>query len=175
MPCYSSFRGMEIKMKKMMVAVIALSLITGCATIVSESIYPVTISSTPVEADFTITNSNGIKIHSGRTPSTVTLASGDGYFSSASYRVTFKKKGFSEKTTAITAQIDGWYIGNFVFGGLIGLLVIDPITGAMWKLPKITAVSLDKNISSNLNLKELKIVSIDNLLYEDRAKLIPIK
>lgn len=31
--------------------------------------------------------------------------------------------------------MDGWYVGNIIFGGLIGLLLVDPITGAMWKLP----------------------------------------
>jgi hypothetical protein len=30
--------------------------------------------------------------------------------------------------------VDGWYFGNLLFGGLIGLLIVDPATGAMYKL-----------------------------------------
>jgi hypothetical protein len=36
----------------------------------------------------------------------------------------------------LTADIDGWYFGNLLFGGLIGILIVDPATGAMWKLPE---------------------------------------
>jgi hypothetical protein len=36
----------------------------------------------------------------------------------------------------ITGELNiGWYlVGNFFFGGLIGWLIIDPLTGAMWTL-----------------------------------------
>lgn len=71
--------------------------------------------------------------------------------------------------------MDGWYIGNIFFGGLMGLLVIDPITGAMWKLPKIVSVSLDGNDLSELNSNELKIVSINNISAKDRVHLIPLE
>lgn len=30
--------------------------------------------------------------------------------------------------------MNGWYIGNLLFGGIIGLLIVDPATGAMWTL-----------------------------------------
>ncbi len=129
-------------MKKIVPAALAFSLISGCASIISDSTYPVTINSSPAEDDFTITNSNGIKIHSGRTPSTVMLKSGDGYFSPASYTVTFRKGRFAEKTITIDGKMDGWYIGNLIFGGLLGVLVIDPATGAMWKLPEEVSASL---------------------------------
>jgi hypothetical protein len=51
------------------------------ASIVSHSSWPVAIKSTPDQADFTITNKKGEKIHIGTTPATVTLTSGAGYFS----------------------------------------------------------------------------------------------
>ena len=40
----------------------------------------------------------------------------------------------------------GWYlVGNFFMGGLIGYLIIDPLTGAMWNLtPKQLSTSLSK-------------------------------
>ena len=46
------------------------------------------------------------------------------------------------------AYLNGWYIGNVVFGGLIGLLIVDPETGAMWRLDEnpIGVEYLDTNI-----------------------------
>lgn len=38
--------------------------------------------------------------------------------------------------------MDGWYWGNILFGGLIGMLAVDPATGAMYKLPKATSAGL---------------------------------
>lgn len=39
--------------------------------------------------------------------------------------------------------MDGWYMGNLLFGGFIGFLIVDPATGAMWKL--------DDNVYGNLS------------------------
>ena len=56
----------------------------------------------------------------------------DGYFDGQSI-VTFKKEGFEDHTVLITSGADGWYIfGNLGFGFLIGWLIVDPATGAMW-------------------------------------------
>jgi hypothetical protein len=38
-------------------------------------------------------------------------------------------------TTWINARIDGWYFANLFLGGWIGMLLVDPLTGAMWKIP----------------------------------------
>ena len=32
----------------------------------------------------------------------------------------------------ITPDFNGWYIGNILFGGLIGMIIVDPATGDMW-------------------------------------------
>ena len=122
----------------------ALILSTSCSTIVSDSSYPVTITSSPKNAHFSITNDDGIEIHTGRTPSTVSLKSGDGYFSKANYKIDFDKNGFEAKTSTLEANMDGWYWGNFLFGGILGLFVVDPITGAMWKMPKVASVNLNQ-------------------------------
>jgi hypothetical protein len=56
----------------------------------------------------------------------------------------------------IKSKIDGWYFGNLIFGGLIGLVIVDPLTGSMWTLsPRELTYNL---ISTNLNLapEELK-------------------
>lgn len=43
--------------------------------------------------------------------------------------------------------MDGWYIGNLLFGGLIGMLIVDPATGAMYKLDDSVYATLPVNPS----------------------------
>lgn len=108
---------------------------SGCASIVSKSAYPVQITSSPEGATFAIKNSSGRTIQKGMTPSVVMLDSGAGFFRGETYRVKFEKEGYETSVAEIDTSLDPWYIGNILFGGLIGLLIVDPATGAMWKLP----------------------------------------
>ena len=107
---------------------------TGCASIFSGSTQTLTFKSVPDTANITITNKLGEKIHTGSTPATVTLKRGNGYFKAAGYQVTFSKEGFQTKTVQVKATVNGWYIANIIFGGLIGFLIVDPATGAMYTL-----------------------------------------
>lgn len=67
----------EIIMKiNCLIIILASILMTGCASIISDNTYLVKINSNPAEAYFTIKDDNGFKMHSGKTPSMVTLASG---------------------------------------------------------------------------------------------------
>jgi len=165
-------------MKNALAAVIGMAMLTtGCASIVSDSSYPVTINSNPEGATFLVTNDKGVQIHSGRTPSTVTLKSGSGYFSSASYTVTLKKEGFEDKSFVIESKLDGWYVGNILFGGLIGFLIVDPITGAMWKLPDNQNISMDQKVAmldDNENSRSLEIVDILQVPEKYRDHLVRI-
>lgn len=79
-------------------------------------------------------NKAGEKVYTGITSATVTLKRGNGFFKPATDEITFKKDGFQTKTVQVTATVNGWYIGNLVFGGLIGLLIVHPATGAMYRL-----------------------------------------
>lgn len=105
----------------------------GCATIVSDSIYPVRVESSLVGASVTITDNKGRTINKVETPTLVRLSAGSNW-SSSSYSFTFEKKGHSPVIEHLGASINPWYFGNIVFGGLIGLLIVDPSSGAMWKL-----------------------------------------
>lgn len=161
--------------KKVLACLVASVLMTGCASIVSESNYPVSISSSPSNAHFVITDKQGLEIHTGKTPATVLLKSGAGYFSSASYTLTIKKDGFENKKVVITGSMDGWYLGNILIGGLIGMLIVDPITGAMWKLPENQSVSLDERVVSSTSQGHLKVVSIDSIPETMKSTLIEVK
>ncbi len=139
---------MKNKYKVFVTLAVSSVLLSGCASIISSSDWPVAIASTPDAASFTVTNKNGTKIHSGTTPQTVTLKSGAGFFESEKYTLHFIKDGFQEKTASLDTNMNGWYFGNLLFGGIIGMLIIDPATGAMYKLPEKMNVGMDKSINS---------------------------
>ena len=117
-------------------------ILTGCASIVGKNMYPVTINSHPDESTIVIKDENGKQMYKGKTPTTITLSSGEAYFHAKRYSITFSKPGYEDQTTEIKAGLSGWYFGNILFGGLIGLLIVDPLTGNMWKLPTETTITL---------------------------------
>ncbi len=163
---------MSIKNKVAAAAFCSL-LMTGCASIVSDSSYPVNLQSAPDTANFTITNRSGAVVHSGVTPSVVTLKASAGYFKGERYVITFKKDGFTDKTFTLTSSLDGWYWGNILFGGLIGMLIVDPATGAMYKLPQDVSINLDANTTASNN-QILTIASYDSLTDEQKAQLVKV-
>lgn len=107
---------------------------SGCASIVSRSEYPVSVSSNPSGAIVSVTNKQGIEITRSTTPIRTSLKMRDGYFSGQRYTFEFEKEGYYPQTVILDTKLDGWYFGNFCFGGLIGLLIVDPLTGAMWRV-----------------------------------------
>lgn len=151
------------------------TLLTGCASIISQSNWAVAIKSTPDTANFSITNQNGDKIHSGTTPATVNLASGAGYFDGEKYTLSFSKPGFQDTTATLDTSLNGWYFGNLVFGGILGILVIDPATGAMFKLPPEFSAVLPAKLSSLENsASDISVLSLNDVPEELRAQLVPV-
>ncbi|MEK6789624.1 MAG: hypothetical protein AABY68_11805 [Pseudomonadota bacterium] len=118
----------------LMLAVCSVAALSGCASIVSKSQYNVAVNSVPEGADFLIKDKGGRKVHSGRTPQTVSLSSDAGFFQGQTYQIDLSKEGHTSTTTMLDSSINGWYWGNIIFGGLVGMLIVDPATGAMWKL-----------------------------------------
>lgn len=159
-------------MKMTTTAILATSALalSSCASIISGSSNPIIITSTPAAATFTITDRAGKVIHSGTTPETVTLEAGQGYFTAARYDIALKKDGYPTKTYPVIAGLNGWYFANLLFGGLIGMLIVDPITGAMYKLPKNVVVPLDGPQASGPG--PLNIVTIDAVPDDLRDQLI---
>lgn len=125
-------------------AVFLALLASGCASIMSGSTDKVTFNSFPNGANFLIKDENGKSIHHATTPATVTLERGDGFFDGQTYSVDFSADGYLPKTQTVDSTVNGWYIGNLVFGGILGFLIIDPATGAMFELPEDVNVSLTK-------------------------------
>ena len=109
--------------------------LTGCGSIITKTEQTIPIRSNPSEAMVEITDANGNVVQTGKTPYTVTLKKGAGYFKSAEYRVNVEKAGYAPVTFNLTGEMNVWYLaGNLGFGGFIGWLVVDPLTGGMWTL-----------------------------------------
>lgn len=166
----------EVKMKKIvnlsLMLFVTIVFLYGCASIVSKSEYPVSISSQPEGAKIIITNKAGQDIFLGKTPTTVTLKASRGFFKGEDYTVSFQKEGYTPHTAQIARRIDGWYIGNVVFGGLIGWLIVDPATGAMWTL-KDLHVDLSPSETSLIEEK-LEIITIDDVPDHLRSNMVRI-
>lgn len=133
---------MNILMLCLALFVLITNILSGCATIVSDSKYPVAIDTAPSGADFVITNEDGVAVHSDTTPATVVLKSSAGYFNKETYTISCEKDDESVDYL-LNSEMDGWYIGNLLFGGLIGFLIVDPATGSMWKLPDTVHINMD--------------------------------
>lgn len=146
---------------------------TSCASIVSKSSYPVTINSAPSEATITITGKKGFEVYQGKTPATLRLKAGSGFFSKEHYQVLFKKEGYNSIILPLKCKIDGWYFGNIVFGGLLGLLIVDPATGAMYRLE---SDYLHGNLTQSTASiqKEFKIYALDEIPDGWVKHLVPL-
>ncbi|WP_122543968.1 hypothetical protein [Pseudomonas viridiflava] len=137
-------------LKISLIAIVAFA-VTGCASIVSDSKYPVAVTSSPSGAAYEIFNEGGVSVRSGVTPDEVTLRAGAGYFDGEKYTVTYRKDGYTSSTQTLESGIDGWYWGNIVIGGLIGMLIVDPATGAMY--------TLSEKINSTLTVAPVSAIS----------------
>ena len=164
----------KFKIKTASVLLSSSILFTSCASIVSKSSYPISINSAPSEAQIVIKDKKGIEIFSGQTPATLKLKSGSGFFGKARYQVTFNKSGYQTKTVPVEFKLNGWYFGNLLFGGILGMLIIDPATGAMYKIETefLNETLLPtKTTASN----ELRVYNISEIPAEWKKHLVSLK
>jgi hypothetical protein len=110
--------------------------VVSCATVLQSRPEPVTITSEPPDARVTITDLRTQQLLvRASTPVVVPLARHAGYMRPARYQVVVEKPGYQPYVLLLQAELEHKYFGNFVAGGPLGLLVIDPLTGAMYALP----------------------------------------
>jgi hypothetical protein len=161
-------------MKTTILAVGLALALAGCASIISGGTQPVTIKSVPEGASVSVTNRAGEKIHAGTTPVTLTLKRGAGYFKSEVYAVAIQKEGYAPQQLMITSTVNGWYIGNILFGGLIGMLAVDPVTGAMYSFPDDVSATLQQQPVKSSQSGALTIVSTESLSAETMKQARPL-
>ncbi|HET9824282.1 MAG TPA: hypothetical protein VFP87_03045, partial [Chitinophagaceae bacterium] len=94
----------------------------GCASIVSKSAWPFSVDTTPSGARVVVTNKKGAEVYRGRTPAAMKLKSGAGFFAKESYVVELSMQGYETRKINVECKLNGWYFGNIIFGGLIGML-----------------------------------------------------
>ncbi len=103
-------------------------IIAGCATIFKGSSQEIKINSTPASAKVVIKTTEGMVFWEGSTPANVLVAK------KYEYMVTISLAGYKETTVNIMHQgIEGWFWGNLLCGGVIGI-VVDLVDGAIHKM-----------------------------------------
>lgn len=147
--------------------------LSSCASIVSKTARPVTITSNPTGAAYSLKKSNGMVMSEGVTPATIVLSTSKGFFQPARYVIEFKRNG-AIRTVPLNASLNGWYLGNFIFGGLIGLLIVDPATGAMWTLDETVVANLDQT-ACRTGERTLEIRTIDQIPPSLRKNLTALR
>ena len=89
-------------------------------------------------------------------------------FKKGIYTIHFEKEGFKKTTFTLTAGINGWYWGNFAIGGALGFLIIDPATGALYRLKTEVNQTLDTEATTR---RDLVIKSRDELSVDEEKNL----
>jgi hypothetical protein len=158
-----------------LLACLPLVALTSCATIVSKNSYSVNVTSNPSGSRVVVKDVNGAVVHQGTTPATVKLSSRGGYFKPAKYTFEFSKPGHPSQSVPLTAEMSGWYMGNILIGGLVGMLVVDPLSGSMWSLPENVNANLTPLASvSDGNGRTVAIVDRDAIPAEVASRLVAL-
>lgn len=139
-----------MKMRILVILLLAAMLVadSGCCSIMCGDEKTVNIDSNPKGAEFEIMNPLGDIIVKGITPTNTTLKRGRGWFLAGDYKITFHKVGYEDITVPIKQGLETfWYFGgNFVFGGLLGIIIIDPATGAMYTIEDVNVALIPKSV-----------------------------
>jgi hypothetical protein len=112
--------------------VVAVVLLTGCASIVSGRHAEVSIYTNAPNAHVVVRDKRGQEVASVHTPGRVALKRKDRFIFPARYTATIAAPGFETAQVPIRSTVNPWVLGNIVFGGIPGL-VIDNATGAAWR------------------------------------------
>lgn len=156
-----------------LIAIISTAFIfSACATIVSHTNWPLAVQSDPSGAHVVITNRKGAQVFEGKTPTAMKLKSGSAFFSKESYVVTLTMNGYEPKKINVECKLNGWYIGNILFGGVIGFLIIDPATGAMYKLNTEGVEATLVPSATGAAQPTLKIINRNDLSQEQQRQLV---
>ncbi len=138
---------------KLITCSLALTLLmSSCATIVSGSRQNVKFSSNPSTATIFID-----EVEVGKTPFEIKLAR------KSEHSVMIKLEGYQTYQTKLTKKFNGWFVGNILIGGLIGI-IIDPITGAIYNLsPDEINAQMNKGTAFKSNGKDVYVAVALNI------------
>ncbi len=131
-------------MKKLFFIFMGLTILSACATVMRENSQNIPIKANVEKVNIKIMDKSGQTIFEGQTPTTINLKTATGgYFDPQKYTVIASKDGYKTQNQIIDWHVSGWYYaGNLVIGGLIGYLIIDPLTGDMYYLDDEVNINL---------------------------------
>ena len=112
----------------------ACAAMSGCATIVHHGPRQVSVASTPPGAKVSIYDRSNSLVQVSTTPFLATLPTKFSYFKGQDYRLVFELPAYATAEVHLQSTVSRWYFGNLLFGGLLGLVIVDPSTGAMYNL-----------------------------------------
>ncbi|GCD79899.1 hypothetical protein [Schleiferia thermophila] len=143
-----------------------LLMLCSCATLFSSSTYPVHITSSPYNVSFDVYDRFQNRIHTGRTPEMIYVSSSYLPFIRQKYTVLVNDPDFESQIKQITFHLDGWYLANLLFPPLapISLLVIDPLSGAMYTLDRHCRV-LDFQLKNTTIRSEKNYAPLDSTSF----------
>lgn len=134
------------KLLERLVLAAGLASLSACASIVSDNDSTTYISTEPEEARCELHGQDFKRVVN--TPTSITLPA-----DAAPITVACNAEGFQTTTAELDTSMDGWIVGNIIFGGLIGF-AIDAARGAGQKFPPQIALVLDpESFDSNADLE----------------------
>ncbi len=160
-------------MHRLFVSLAALFLLPGCASIFNRTNQPVKVESSPSGLTFEIKDRDDKVVHTGITPATVNLSTRYGYFKGQSYTLTARRGGKVLATKQLNTEVSPWYFGNILVGGLLGMVVIDPTSGAMWTLPDSVTLTTGA-IAMSPSAGHVKLIALSDVPPALRSKLVRI-
>jgi hypothetical protein len=98
----------------------------GCASIIHQTTQQVPVKSNPEGAAITVSCGDVHNDPKLVTPAVVTV-----HRKPTHCTISLEKDGYKPAEVALRRDMSGWYLGNILFGGIIGL-VVDAANGAMY-------------------------------------------
>jgi len=126
------------KTLKLLVLGLTLLSVTSCATIVDGGDKFVSVNVDPANSKIHVRSNQGEEyVRQGSFNLRVDRK--------ASYTLVVESPNYISEEITVKRGLNGWYFGNILFGGIIGLIV-DGVTGNMWTpKPKIVSVKMVKD------------------------------
>jgi hypothetical protein len=148
----------------------------GCASIIHGGPRTISVTTQPPGAKATVAKDTGETVSVNTTPFTVTLEPKKGFFQGQPYNIKLELPGYKTVEVAVRPEISGWYVANLLFGGLPGLLIVDPATGAMWNLsPEKIEQQLSPTQAELIKSgRGFVVVLVSQITEKERAQMVRV-
>jgi hypothetical protein len=165
-----------LKLMSLMTMLVLCAAASGCATIVHGGPRMISVASAPPGAKVSIYDRDNNLVETNTTPFLAPLPTKYRYFQGQTYRLVFEMPGHATSEVRLESSLSGWYLGNILVGGLIGMLIVDPMTGAMYNL---TPEKIEQPLSSNQaevirGKKGILVVLASQTTETERAQMVRV-